>query len=104
MPPVFIVAVLAGFAYLALKKSPKPEAPPEQGDPTNEPVIGKVWDLTVADPNMPAIRFPALPLTLGGKITGWYSPFTRKLVATVDASTKVVLGFTPTTHFPAVLP
>lgn len=104
MPPVLIAAALVVLAFLAVKKSPAPTAPPEQGDPTNDPVIGKVWDGTVPDPFVPGVRLPALPLTFGGKLSGWYNPFDRRLVAILDASTKVVIGMTPTTHFPAVMP
>lgn len=104
MPPVIAIAALLVLGLLAFKKSPPPSAPPSQGDPTNDPVVGKVWDGTVPDPFVPGVRLPALPLTFGGKIFAMYNPFDRRLVAIMDGQTRVVVGTTPTSHFPEVMP
>lgn len=97
------VALIGVVTYLAIRKSGPPE-PGQGGTAQLTPVMGMPWDLTVPDPHLEGGRLPAVPLTLGGEIVGWYHPVTHKLVAIVNANTKIVVGLTPTQHFPAELP
>lgn len=100
------VAVVGALIYFAIirKKGDGGSVTGDTGDTSSDPVIGKKWDLTVADPYLDGGRLPAVPLGYGGKITGWYHPTNHNLLAVVDAASHVVLSLSPTEHFPAQMP
>lgn len=103
LPLVVKLALLGGAAWMALRGKSDGKVIP--GNATADPILGQRWSATVNSVYLPGTRMPAVPLTRGGSMTGWYHPESHKFIAITDASKgNLVTGLNSTADFPPSLP